>query len=403
VGALQRVRAAVVTTSGRVRRLALQVLDTVPPVRRSVDDLVRVEVIDRSMVVAAQGLLALIPLVVVLAAFLPADLTSAGVERFQEVTGLTHANVEQVTRQVEPLKTGSELRAETGFVGLLITVLSASSFARAVMRAYERVWGLPSVSGMRGRRRALGWLLGWLVGLQIVSLVGWATDRWSGLGTGVVSGAARVVLQVVLLTLLWCWTFRVLLTSRVGWGRLWAPALLTGVALAAYMAGSAVVMPTYATSSAEQFGTFGLVLAVAAWLVGFGGVLVVAAVVGRVLAEDPFTRRVAGGAVARLARPRDGGATTDASRRSDGRRGSPWGRARGGRLVLGAQPERGRHGHEPDDEEPGAEHDDEDAERGGGVHQQEAADEQGHGTHAEVPGPSSGGGGEDRAHDVHDS
>lgn len=133
----------------RVQGLAYRVLDTVPPLRRTVDELVRVEFVDRSMVVAAQALLALIPLVVVLAAFLPADFTSTGVDRFEDVTGLAEASGSLVTRQVEPLTTGDDLRAQTGLVGLVVAVLSASSFARAVMRAYERVWALPTIGGIR--------------------------------------------------------------------------------------------------------------------------------------------------------------------------------------------------------------------------------------------------------------
>lgn len=63
-------------------------------------------------------------------------------------------------------------------------------------------------------------------------------------------------------------------------------AAVTGVAVVAYAAGSTLVMPAYAASSAEEFGAFGLVLTLATWLVGLSGVQIVAAVIGRVLAED---------------------------------------------------------------------------------------------------------------------
>ncbi len=154
----------------RARALVYRVLDTVPPVRRTVDDLMRVEVLDRSMVIAAQGLLALVPLLVVLVAYLPSELTTAGVEQFESATGIDQ------TGTATP-DSGS-VGHSTGVVGLAITVFSAASFARAIQRMYERVW----------------------------------------------------------------------------------------------------------------VGTIGLVLALAAWLVGFGAVLVVAAVVGRVLGDDPFLR-----------------------------------------------------------------------------------------------------------------
>jgi membrane protein len=276
---------AVRRLSARSRELALRILDVVPPLRRTVQELLRVEVVDRSMVVAAQALFALIPLVVVLAAFLPAELTRSGVERFEDVTGLSQTSGALVTDQVEPLVADESIRAQTGVVGLLVVILSSSSFARAVMRTYERIWSLPRVGAMRSRRLSLGWLLGWLVGLQLLALIGSlvpdALPIW--LKAGVKVGVAGRV---------WWWTLHTLLSARVPWRPLAFPAFVTGAALVAYTAGSVVVMPRYAVSSIEQFGTFGLVLAVATWLVGIAGVMIVAAVVGRVLVEDPWVRRL---------------------------------------------------------------------------------------------------------------
>jgi len=292
----------------RARGLVLRVLDTVPPVRRTVDELVRIELIDRSLAVGAQALLALVPLMVVLAAFLPAHLTSTAVARFDDVTGLARASGQLVTSQLEPLRSGDEIRAQTGLIGLVVAILSATSFARALMRAYERVWELPTVSGFRGRRRGLGWLLGWLVALQLLILTGWARAQAQAHvdapSARAALGSVGIAVQVVVVALLWWWTLRVLLSGRVSWRSLVAPAAITGVSLVAYAGGSAVVMPRYAAASAEQYGTFGLVLAVATWLVGFAGVLVVAAVVGRVVSEDELTQRLVTRLVTRVTRRR---------------------------------------------------------------------------------------------------
>ena len=280
----------------RAREALDRTLDTIPSARRMLEELVRVGLVDRAMVVAAQALLALVPLVVVLAAFLPAHLTGASVDRFDDVTGLSRASGDLVTSQVEPLRSGAEIRAQTGYVGLLVAMLSASSFARALMRTYERIWDLPSVAGFRGRRRALGWLLGWLVALQILVVTGWARTRLDAevdhVSVRAVIGSVGVVVQVAVAALLWWWTLHVLLSGRVRWAPLVLPALVTGIAVVLYSGGSALVMPRYAATSAAQYGTVGLVLAVATWLVGCGVVLVVAAIIGRVLAEDPVVGRL---------------------------------------------------------------------------------------------------------------
>lgn len=291
-------RSTAASTLARARSAVDRVLETTPPARRVLEELVRVGVVDRAMVVAAQALLALVPLVVVLAAFLPAHLTGASVDRFDDVTGLSRVSGDLVTGQVEPLRSGSEIRAQTGWIGLVVVVLSASSFARALMRSYERIWDLPSVAGFRGRRRALGWLLGWLVLLQVLALVGWARSRVDAevdhVSARALLGSVGIGVQVAVAAVLWWWTLHVLLSGRVRWAALVLPALLTGTSVVLYSAGSSLVMPRYAASSAAQYGTVGLVLAVATWLVGFAGVLVVAGIVGRVLAEDPVTRGLVG-------------------------------------------------------------------------------------------------------------
>ena len=52
---------------------------------------------------------------------------------------------------------------------IVITLLSATSFARAIQRMYERVWEQPHVGGMSGARRCFLWLLGWMASVQTVS------------------------------------------------------------------------------------------------------------------------------------------------------------------------------------------------------------------------------------------
>jgi membrane protein len=293
-------RAAFGRTVGRARALVYRILDTVPPVRRAVDELIRVEIVDRAMVIGAQALLALLPMLIVLAAFLPNDVINLAVERFESVLGITstgHAAVQQGVDAVENTGgTGVDtetVRATTGVVGILITLFSATSFARAVQRMFEKVWEQRHRGGVIGRRRCLSWLFGWLFASQLISAAGWLEDA---IGLLVLEPFWFVV-RATISALIWWWSMRVLMFSRVAWRALAFPAALTGVALTAYTGGSTFVMPRYVASSAQQFGTLGLVLAVATWLVGYAGVMVVTATLGRVVAEDAmiasFVRRFA--------------------------------------------------------------------------------------------------------------
>jgi len=296
-------RAAFGRTVGRARALAYRILDTVPPVRRTVDELIRVEVVDRAMVIGAQALLALLPLLIVLASFLPHDAIKLAVERFEDVLGITgggHAAVQEGVTSVEGSGgTGVDaeaVRRTTGVVGILITLFSATSFSRAIQRMYERVWQLQHRGGVVGRRRCLSWLFGWLIVSQVIAAVTWVENS---LDVRVLE-PLWFLLAAALNSVIWWWSMRVLLFSRVPWRALALPAAVTGTALTIYTGGSSVVMPTYVAQSARQFGTLGLVLAVATWLVGFAGVMVVTATVGRVVAEDQMIRSFATRWVRRL-------------------------------------------------------------------------------------------------------
>lgn len=270
-----------------LRGRAQHALGRVPLLRRLLQDLIRIEVIDRSMALAAQALLALVPVLVVAAAFLPEAATQAALDRMQAVTGVGAIETREVLDDTAAGVQIDQVRAQMGLIGIVVTILSSSSYALAMQRCYERVWSLTHAGGLRGRRRCLGWLLAWLVGLEAMTWLGdVVTDD-----AGAVGDVATLALRTVLASLLWWWSFRFLLSSRRGWRTLLPAAALTGVAVVAYTSGSTLVMPTYAATSAAQFGAFGVVLALATWLVGFSGVLVVAAVVGRAIAEEPAVVR----------------------------------------------------------------------------------------------------------------
>jgi membrane protein len=276
--AFARVRVAV----QRVIEFMQRVLDTVPVVRSAVTGLVRIELIDRSMAIAAQAMLALVPMLVVLAAFLPAEFTTLALDRFRELTGLGQAGEKVIDANVS----ADQVRAQTGAIGLLITLFSATSFARAVQRMYEKIWEKRHIGGAVGIRRSSLWLVGWLLTLQTLAVLGFVLEQVADFGV------LRYGFQGAGASLMWWWTSRVLLFGRVPWRKLLVGALLTGYSLVIYSWGSGLVMPTYVASSAAAFGTLGLILAITTWLVGFAGLLVVASVVGRSVAEDEDVLRL---------------------------------------------------------------------------------------------------------------
>jgi membrane protein len=254
----------------------LRVLDPFPPLRRLLSELSRIELIDRSLALGAQALLALIPMLMVLGAFMPEAWVQGVVQQIRDVVGLNE-DVMQPLREVAQAEDGYQ--AETGIAGLVVSFLSASSFSRALQRMYARAWELPNDRGVRALRSSLLWILGWLLMLQVTALL---LRSMAGVPN---SGLLRSVVQLAANTLLWWWTSRLLLGARVPWRNLLPGAVVTAASMLALTSLSGVFMPAFTRSNLDQFGPLGVVFAVGSWLVVFGGVLVVATVVGRLVSQ----------------------------------------------------------------------------------------------------------------------
>jgi membrane protein len=266
----------------RVRARAVGVVDTVPAVGRMLSELVRVELVDRSVVVAAQSLFALVPLLLVASAFAPSAVQTGVVEQLGSLLGIAQRDLEGVQQTVS----AEEVRAQTGLVGVVIVLISASSFARSLQRLFERVWESPHRGGLVAYRRSLGWIAACVVYLQVLALLLSVLTGFPG------SSLLRLAGQVAASTLLWWWSARVLLHGREPWSNLWPGALLTAVGMAVLTRGSQVLMPPYVQSNVEQFGPLGLIFAVSTWLLIFGGIVVVASMLGRIAVEDPGLRHL---------------------------------------------------------------------------------------------------------------
>jgi len=255
---------------GRVDAL----ISHVPLLRNLATEIIRIEFIDRCMLIAAQALLAMVPMLVVLAAFLP-HLIGTALEQVSQVTGVGDEAVRQVAGEVDL----DQVRSETGAVGLAITVVSATSFGRAVQRMLERVWEQEHVGGLRGARRCLSWVVAWLGCLGLVNaVVNLVTDPGDPL---------RPLLQMLGASAVWWGSSWMLLSGRARGWLLLPGAVLTGLVQVLYSRGSAWLMPAYVESNAEQFGMLGVILALSTWLIGFGGIIVGGALLGRLIVEDP--------------------------------------------------------------------------------------------------------------------
>jgi membrane protein len=172
-----------------------------------------------------------------------------------------------------------DIRRATGLLGLVLTIFFATSFTTALRRVYMRAWRRPPHSGVDNYWRGVIWLLAILLSLAVLG----------GLRAAAGDGGGVVVWAVVALALyvgLWWFTAWWLLLGDVRMRVLAPTGVITGIAMAGYGLSASVWMPGVVASNQEQFGFFGIALALVTWFSGAAICILVGACAGPVFAED---------------------------------------------------------------------------------------------------------------------
>ena len=242
---------------------------TIELVRRSIERFIALEGFDRAMALAGQAFAALLPLLIVIGAVSPAtgkDAASSLIDRL-ELTGEAADVVQAAVAQP------AAIEDRISVVGVVVLVLSALAFTRALQRLYVRAWGLRKI-GVRGNGWGLLWLLAfaafWSIQPAIVSI-------FSGIAATATSLAASFVL--------WLFTPWLLLGRQVHWRRLLPQAVLTAVGLTCLGVAAVLYMPRAVGSAAAQFGFIGVAFSLLSFLFAMFFVVVVTAAFGATLAQ----------------------------------------------------------------------------------------------------------------------
>jgi membrane protein len=235
------------------------------------------EFVDRTVALAGKAFVSLFPLVIVVAAFMP-DRIRASI--FASLTSrLGVRDGEALALSKEAFSSTEDIRRATGIAGLFLTFFFASSFTTALQRIYLRAWRRPRNLKVGSYTRGLIWLVALLTFMVLTGALGRALGRGLGL--------AVFVVLVAGLSIGWWWfSAWYLLLGHVRWRVLLPGAVLSAVLMTLYGASSNVWMPRNVTSSADQFGFFGIALALITWFSGASMCVIVGACAGPVLAED---------------------------------------------------------------------------------------------------------------------
>jgi membrane protein len=238
-----------------------------PTLRRVVE----IEGPQHATVLAAQAFTSLIPFLVIVAAFGPGEgnLADRIVERFD----LDRA-AEQNARSL--FSSAGETRNAVSWLSVVILVLAATSFSRAMQRLFERAYRVEP-GGLKQSWRALAWLAGFAVWVVASGPVRAAVDDSGGI-------VLAVAISAVMGFALWLGTPLVLL-GGIQWRRLVPGAAVIAVLVSLAAVASAIYVPVLMTWSGERYGLIGIAVSLQSWLVVMGFVVVTGAVFGAVIGD----------------------------------------------------------------------------------------------------------------------
>lgn len=234
--------------------------------REIVEELVRIEVVDRALALASKLFVAVIPLSIILSATVPGS--DGFGENFVARFGLSGLGA-SATRAL--FATKGTVRGAVSVIGLVILFYSIFSFTRGLQRVYVDIWGLTPQKFEAIVRRAT-WILGFVVYLAALSPIQ-DYDRDHHVPLFYAS------LALVLGSGFWMWTPYVLLGRRIPWRRLLPTGLITAAGISAYTIGSSLYLPTIFTHNAERYGLIGIAFGLVTWLFAYSGVVIACAVV----------------------------------------------------------------------------------------------------------------------------
>ncbi len=226
----------------------------------------------QATVLGAQTFTSLIPFTVVASAVAPgdSDLADTIVERFG-LEGSSARSVHQL------FASAGETQSAVTWISIVILVLSALSFTRALQRLFQRAYGRPSAGMKQDTRRGLVWVVVFAAWLTITSPL---RDWLEGVG-GVVFA---VTLATVTGFVVWLGTPLLLLGER-DWRRLAPGAAVSGLLGALLGVAAAIYVPIAMDWSADKYGLIGIAFALQSFLLVAAFVVVIGAVVGATVVE----------------------------------------------------------------------------------------------------------------------
>ncbi len=250
---------------------------------RAVSVFVSIEARDRILMLAGQGFIALMPLLIIVASVTTSTGSDRVGERIIDRMGLTDSAADGV--RVLFAHPPDAAGGVTLFSALLL-LFSLNGFARSVQRTFEEAWTLPRM----GARAAVSRTVGVFILLGAGFFAGWVGRLLDGGPAVYIFGVAA---QFAVIVLAWMVGTGLMVSRRLPFRSLTIGAVLsTAIQLVAGW-GTALYLPDLFERNAERYGVIGVALALVAWLIAVASVIVGGAIVGAVLGTPADSPAVA--------------------------------------------------------------------------------------------------------------
>jgi len=169
-------------------------------------------------------------------------------------------------------------------LAMVTALVFTTSVASVQQRAFELIWTLPRVIGVRSYFRQLTWAV--LLGLFCVVMLAlgrFARELAEDVGRPLM--LAVMVLQGVVTFLFYWWSQRWLLGGRVTWRALLPGALCVGVLTTVLFRLTRVIMPGQISWQVHAYGLIGAVFVLSVWLIILSGVIFAGVLIGALITE----------------------------------------------------------------------------------------------------------------------
>ena len=235
-------------------------------------ELGRLQLIDRGMTIAAHVFTSVLPILIVVGA-VRAQLDPESGPILAEHLGLDTATAEILEASLPG--GAQELRA-TGVIGVVLLVIAATSFARALERSLRTIWRTPT-SSLKFAWRWLAAVLTVIIGLAAV-----VTARIVLRGDGP-APALEFLAELAAWAALWWVASWIVINRQVGLRELLPGALLAGAGFAVAGLVGRLFLPPLLADSANRFGVLGMAFTYIGWLLVLACVFLVATTAGRIV------------------------------------------------------------------------------------------------------------------------